>query len=301
MEKFDKETRTINTLTVHAGTFHSDDVFCGAVAQILNPKAVIRRVSKADTETDIEKGNIVADIGFGPFDHHQKDCPYREDGIKHCGASRLWLVYGMTAVKKVVPEISDEAAAAVCQGIYDGMLRTIAALDNGTADFPNTTFSIVNAVEGFRPEWDSEKTYDQGYFEAVAFVKQVLINEINAYAAEARAAYVMSRVAAKEKGIVILEKYCPWKKPVIADKEAEIVIYPSLRGGWNLEPVPNEKEEITYRIHIPDEWRGTVGEAAAACQPGMTFCHAKGFLVSFETEDYAVRAAEELVRGSSAK
>lgn len=39
--RFDPEIRTIERLIGHSGTFHSDDVFCGAIARILNPDAEI--------------------------------------------------------------------------------------------------------------------------------------------------------------------------------------------------------------------------------------------------------------------
>lgn len=298
-DTFDFTTRTIKQLTVHSGIFHSDDVFCGAVAKILNPDVKISRVADAsEFKTDLQAGEIVADIGMGEFDHHQKDCPFREDDIKHCGASRLWLVFGISTVLKCCPELENqpETAAAICCKIYTSILRTIAALDNGTEGFPKDVYSIVSSVEGFRPAWDSDRPCDDCYNDAVAYMRTVLINEIHRYAGEARAErYVLSCISSMKNGIVVLDKYCPWKEPVIADKNAQIVVYPSLRGGWNLEPVPNEKEETTYRVQIPTQWRGLRGDEAAQQCKGMTFCHAKGFLLAFDTKMNALSAADSLI------
>lgn len=298
--RFDPTIRTVERLIVHSGTFHSDDVFCGAIARILNPGVEIKRVADtSNLETDVDHGVVLADIGMGAFDHHQKDCPFREDGIKHCGASRMWLTYGTSVVRKIckTESLNDRAVYHICCAIYSGILRTISALDNGTDDFPKEVFSIATIIEGFRPAWDDTRTYDECYETAVGYMQTVLANEILRYKAEAKAeSYVLSCIERMRDSVVVLERYCPWKDPVIADQRIKIVIYPSLRGGWNLEPVPNEKEEVTYRITIPEQWRGLRGEDALHQCKGMTFCHAKGFLCAFDLKENAIAAAMDLVK-----
>lgn len=299
MDIFDMNQHKINTLVVHTGVFHSDDVFCSAAMKILNPDVSIKRITDEDVvETNMEAGIIVADIGMGPFDHHQKDCPSREDGIRHCGASRLWLVFGPSVVRSVYPDITAEDCEFVCRGIYNNMLRTIAALDNGEEEFPKNVYSIVNIVEGFRPTWNSKKTYDEGFMEATEFVKVILLNEIHRFAAEASSQEYVRECAEKvEEGLVILEKYCPWKKIVVQKSEALSIVYPSPRGGWYVEPVPKEYkgvDELQYRIAFPKEWLGAKGEVAASLFPGLTFCHVKGFISAFTTREQAVAAAKWL-------
>lgn len=295
-ENYDINIHTINKLTVHAGTFHSDDVFCGAVAKTLNENVIIERVANADgIHTDIEQGHIVADIGMGPFDHHQKDCPYRTDGIKHCGASRLWLVYGYSVVKKIYPELGEEENLYICQKVDEKLLQTIAALDNGAPDFPTEVYSIVNIVEGFRPGWDSEKSDDEGFMDAVNAMKLILKNEIERYCAEQRAIPYVSRCLDEMmEGVVVLEKYCPWKQVVMKNENAKAVVYPSKRGGWNIEPVPLDKGEQTYRVSVPESWRGKKGDEAGKLQKGMTFCHTMGFVIAFDTKENAISAAKIL-------
>lgn len=295
-EKFDKTIRTINRITVHSGTFHSDDVFCVAVSKILNVNVEIERINNADYRiTDISKGHIVADIGMGPFDHHQKDCPYREDGIKHCGASRVWLVYGVSVINQIYPELSPESCEKVSDKIYNHLLRTISALDNGDTSFPQNVFSIATIVEGFRPSWDSELTDDEAFLNAVDCVQKILINEIIRYAAEERAKpYVKACIQKMQDGVVVLDKLYDWKVTLIEEINAKVVVYPSKRGGYNVEPIPNEIEEITYRVNVPDEWRGRKGDDADKVQKGMTFCHMKGFVIAFDTLENAVAAAKKL-------
>lgn len=296
MDTFITDNRKICSLSVHSGTFHSDDVFCGALARLINPDCEIHRVRSVDFETNIENGIIAADIGFGPFDHHQKDTPYRDDGIKHCGASRMWLEYAYTAIHKADESVSDADCLFAARKIYDGVLKTIAALDNGDPDFPTVSFSIVEAVEGFRPTWNSDEDSDTCYLKAVDFMKQILINEIRRGVAESRAGLnVAACMEQSSDQILVLDPYCPWKKKVIEEGRFLVVIYPSLRGGWNLEPVPNEAEGLTYRIHIPADWRGTRDETALTVRKGMTFCHMAGFLAAFQTKEDALESAKWLI------
>jgi len=296
---FDMEKRTIDTLVVHTGVFHADDVFCAAAMKILNPAVKIRRITdEENVETNLEEGIVVADIGMGPFDHHQKDCPNRDDGIRHCGASRVWLVFASSVVRRLYPDITEEDCEFVCRSVYNNMLRTIAALDNGDDAFPKNVYSVINVVEGFRPTWNSKKTYDEGFLEAAECVKVMLENEIHRYAAEASSQeYVRECASHVEDGLVILENYCPWKKIVVQNPDALSIVYPSPRGGWYVEPVPKTyggHDELEYRISFPDSWRGAKGEVAASLWPGLTFCHVKGFISAFVTRDQAVAAAKWL-------
>lgn len=290
---FDSTIRNIEMLTVHAGVFHSDDVFCAALAEVINPEVKIQRVlDAAGIETDVEKGLVVADIGRGPFDHHQSDCPYREDGIRHCGASRMWLVYGVSAVRSVCGNLPEEDLIFICEKMDNRVLQTIAALDNGTDGYPKNVYSIAAMVETFRPAWDEEQDYDAGFLKAVEWMKEILINEIRKVAAERRGqAYVRECIGRMEHGMVMMETFCPWKSVVVPEKDILTIIYPSKRGGWSLEPVPVKEEELKYRVNIPEQWRGTEGAQAAALREGMTFCHASGFLAVFDTREHAREAA----------
>ena len=299
-DTFDYTMHWISSLTVHAGVFHADDVFCGAMARIINPDAEIYRVNKAEIDTDVENGIIVADIGFGRFDHHQPDCPFREDGIKHCAASRLWLVYGFTVVKTLCPDMDDQSAEIICGHIYNIMLRTISALDNWSEGFPKDVYSVSVMVKSFTPDWDGEKSYDEGFMDAVEFMSSALTREIGRKASELRAElYVRASLQQMTDGIFILEKYCPWERTAIATPEAKVVVYRSLRGGWDIEAVACDESRDTHRVKTPESWRGKMGDDAAKEMPGMKFCHEKGFVASFTTREYAENAARYLVENCS--
>ena len=74
-----------NTIMVHGGLFHTDDVMCVAMAHIINPSIKIERVF--EVPENITDDCIVCDIGGGRYDHHQPDTEIRETGYKYaaCG------------------------------------------------------------------------------------------------------------------------------------------------------------------------------------------------------------------------
>ena len=58
-------------LIVHGGEFHADDVMTAAILKSLNPDIEIERVYSVPDE--LSANTLVADIGFGKYDHHQDD------------------------------------------------------------------------------------------------------------------------------------------------------------------------------------------------------------------------------------
>ena len=70
----------------HAGKFHADDVFSAALLRILRPD--IRFVRAMGLPEGF--GGFAFDIGWGRFDHHQKDAPVRENGVPYAAFGLLW-------------------------------------------------------------------------------------------------------------------------------------------------------------------------------------------------------------------
>ena len=78
----------------HAGRFHADDVFAAALLRLCNPSIRIQRGFSVPEGYD----GIVFDIGDGPFDHHGKDTPVRECGVKYAAFGLLWRELGPALV-----------------------------------------------------------------------------------------------------------------------------------------------------------------------------------------------------------
>ena len=288
----------IKKLYVHGGTFHADDIFCDAVLRIINEDLITERVIRAERDrTDIENGILMADIGGGPFDHHQKETALREDGIRHCAVTLLWKIFGSECIRAVAHDVSDETVSAVSDRIYNGILREIAVLDNGAEGvLPGGIINICDLADRFNPDWDSDEDPDAAFADAASFAQGVLVREIRHAVSEHKAeALVRDAVQKMEDGIIVLDHCLPWEHIVAQDPDAKIVIYPSARNEINLRLVPVEEGSFSTRLDVPDAWKGKRNAEADACMHGLMFCHATGFLMAFDDFENALSAAHSLV------
>lgn len=287
----------IEKIVVHNGVFHADDVACVSIARMLNPAVEWRRTSNVDgLDINSDDGVVVADVGFGRFDHHGITPKIRRDGGKHCGATLLWERFGAEAVKLCNPQLNKAEAESVAKNVLEKVLYTIADGDNGIY---TSAFTINCAIAQFNPSWDVDNVdaYTEArFFAAVTLMDTILANTIESCAAEMRAkSSVMDALAHMDNGIVVLERFTPWKKVLCANKEALVVVFPSNRGGYSIQMVPVACTGYETRIHTPEEWRGKQGKEAERIMSGMTFCHRNGFIASFHTKENALAAAQFVV------
>ena len=127
----------------HAGRFHADDVFAAALLRLCNPSIRIQRGFSVPEGYD----GIVFDIGDGPFDHHGKDTPVRECGVKYAAFGLLWRELGPALVgEKEAKRFDDgfvkpldenacfEEAVAVAQDLLGHKLESIRAITRAEAE-----------------------------------------------------------------------------------------------------------------------------------------------------------------------
>lgn len=266
-----------NQAFTHAAKFHADDVFSAALLRYLNPEIQITRGFVVPENFD----GIVFDIGFGEFDHHQADAPKREDGTPYAAFGLLWRRYG--------EGILGEEAEAFDQ-------RFIAPLD--LEDNTGSKNILSDLIERFNPTWDSEESADEAFWKAEKMAYEILTNEFRYINSSKKADELMEMAIQESEGdIVELRQFMPWKKKV-CETEKKLVIFPSNRGGYNIQGVPVSEHEIELRVAFPEEWRGkTKGELQKLTGvDGMNFCHASGFLASVETREDAWKIAKMVVQ-----
>lgn len=139
-------------LITHAGCYHADDVMSTAFLEILlnreatyeeNPEAGSRKIQliRINKIEDVEvhpMTDIVYDIGFGEFDHHQKNKPIRPNGIPYAAFGLLWQRYACAngiGFTRVIMEMVDE-----------DFVQYIDQTDNGGQQkFPNPLSALISA------------------------------------------------------------------------------------------------------------------------------------------------------------
>ena len=84
----------------HSGRFHVDDVISTIFLSKIINKIVLSRVPTIENKN--VKDKIVYDIGFGEFDHHQKNRNgQRDNGIYYSSIGLLWKKFGKEYLKKI--------------------------------------------------------------------------------------------------------------------------------------------------------------------------------------------------------
>lgn len=78
----------------HGGQAHMDDMASAGLLKAIFPEIQIKRLGFKE-EPVYGDETIVFDVGFGEFDHHQKDHKKHEDGSSYCALSLLWEKFGM--------------------------------------------------------------------------------------------------------------------------------------------------------------------------------------------------------------
>lgn len=260
----------------HAGRFHADDVFSSALLLILRSDIRIYR------GFSVPKGfsGIVFDIGDGPFDHHKKGSPKRENGAPYAAFGLLWREYGHYFLSESEATRFDE--------------KFIQPLD--LDDNTGCGNAVAGIIGSFNPSWDSEEDSNDAFQEAISVAKKILEKKLGSIAAVERGKELVTADLEKiQDGIVELKRYAPWK-PVLIPSPAEFVVFPSARGGYSLQCIPKDFNGKTgEKVPLPIEWRGQPMDTLRAVTgvEDATFCHASGFLATASTLQGAKALAQK--------
>ena len=282
-------------VVVHGGPCHADEVYAIVVLERIYGKVYVLRCFKVPEK--IGENVIICDIGYGKYDHHQPGGNgERENGVPYAAAGLIWKDFGMEALKDTCnPEF-------IWKAIDKNLVQGIDAIDNGKmpkADYPAQAMTFSKMVSMRNPTWDSSKTTDEGFIEACDFARRELDILIKSEEAKARAQGIVDEAIAKSEGhIMVLERFVPWQEYIFLSENlnaADIlfVVFPSSRGGYNWQCVPDSLGSFGQRKSVPRDWNGKK-DAELQEITGVetaTFCHPNGFIGGAETFEGAYALA----------
>ena len=279
------EVFNYDQVITHSSVFHADDVFGVAMCRLINPKIEIIRTLEVDKHLEMAKNvgkkAIVFDIGFGKYDHHQPDKALRSDGTPYCGFGLLWRDYGyLLCPDKMAWEKIDQTIVLGIDKADNGIQQNL----------------LSNTIKTMNPQWDSALS------ENVAFGRAMNVAQIML---KAHIDHANSIVAARDEvlseftggQILVLDRYLPYLDTVQTDpklKDLLFVVYPSQRGGWNVQTIPKVPGTFVNRMSFPEKWLGHEDP-----ERGITFAHTANFLIVCETKDQAIRVAEDAIAEGS--
>ena len=292
-----KVTKNVREATVvtHGGIFHADEVMATVVlAKVFGDLAVLRTFKVPE---DLAPNVVVYDIGGGEFDHHQKGGNgTRENGVPYSSCGLIWKKFGHNLVA------GTENPKLVWELIDRDLIQGIDATDNGTmpaVDYPAQAMSFSKIVSSFNPQWDSKEDADDCFIRAVRLAEAVFDNSFAFACSKAKAEKIVeSAIETSEEGIMILDRFVPWQEFVFSSQNSkaaslQFVIYPSNRGGYNWQCVPDVLGGFGQRKPVPAAWRGLKGAELheATGIKTATFCHPGGFIGGADTLEDAIALA----------
>ena len=267
------DTREIpNKGFTHGGTFHADDVFSAALLKLLNSDIKIERGFKVPENYD----GIVFDIGLGEFDHHQSNNEIRENKIPYASFGKLWQAFGNRLVSEKSVESIDKF---FIQGLDE-------------SDNTGCYNALAIAISSYNPTWNSKENPTLKFEDAVEFATKILSNIIEREKSKELAQEIVEEAIDKaaDKNIIILPYYVPAVETLIPT-DAKFFIFPSNRGGYNIQVVPQEIGDQTAKIDFPESWAGKNELDKISNIKTLTFCHNARFLCATDTLEDAIKVA----------
>ena len=297
-------------LVTHSGIFHADDVFATALLKLFfgNECNVVRTTDPEKIKMWSQRPDaIVYDIGLGQYDHHQADKEIRENGIPYAAFGLLWRRFGMAVADQVC--LSEQSWSKFCSSIENTLVIPIDAIDNGVqikTDQEFNLYSISSAISSFNVSWDEEleafdsnRVENEQFMRAVHFAYTVLINTIAKTVSKLKAEdRVKEFLRNARKGVMEMSLYLPWQEVLLSNEDPEnpinFVIFPSQRGGFNVQAVPIELGSFETRIPFPESIRGKsqkeIEEESGVSD--VVFCHNSGFLANVNNIQSAYKLIE---------
>lgn len=282
----------------HSGTFHADEIMATCI--LLNQFGNLK-ICRTTNVTN-EKA-FVYDIGFGPYDHHGLDFEeVRDNGIKYASSGLIWREFGKSIIERLRIKDIDN----VFESIDKNIILDIDRDDNGQAlkNEPEIKMqNIPNIVGNFNPAWNDLSKENECFLKALTVVNEIFNNIIkNMVAKEEARQLVEEKIKQSENGILILDKYMPWKDIVLSSKnekakEILYAIFPSKRGGYNVVAVPKENGSFDVKKPFPSLWAGKENEELQKISDikTITFCHKNLFLCACKTYEDAMLIAKTAI------
>ncbi len=287
-------TKCTLSFGTHNGIFHCDEVLGIAILEIahMETDACVVRTRNLD---ELNKLDIIIDIGGGIFDHHMAGFDVcRPTGEKYASAGLVWRGFAEEAIKNVMTEegisINTDEILTIKEQIDREVIIPVDMEDNGEKISSHT----FNFIPKFLPSWLETPNYDDAFsrVEAIMFdiLKEIIKNKVVQVVTKRE---LQKRYKCINDGILeIPAQTMPWLEDVIKynnnhNYDVKFVIFPYPAGGWAAQSVPPSiKRKFEQLVAFPKTWAGG-NEKTLPQISGIqdaTFCHNGRFFARANTK-----------------
>ena len=315
----------IDTIVVHSGPFHADDVIGVAILKTLFPCADIIRTRDGLTLSvhTRQKNSAVIDVGGvcditrNNFDHHQREgAGLRESGVPYAAAGLTWQAWGEIYISRLFPRANWATLREIAQRVDREFLEFVDAVDNG-ALAPNPTklktgegvkgCSISTLIHMQNPANGSASEFDAVFLETVSLVEALLMRLVQSigakYLGETRVREAIQNHLAKNDRdpVLVLQQHAEsWQSLLCQlDPGGQLlyVVFQAPDGTWMVQQAPTSEASFEGRKPLPEAWAGLRDEAlqSVSSVADAVFCHRGRFICGARSLEGALALARSAV------
>lgn len=287
-------------IITHSGSFHIDDIFAVTVlVLLLDKKREDYEVIRTRDPEIIKTGDFVVDVGgvYNPdknlFDHHQEDgAGKRENGIPYSSFGLVWKKFGgSVCTEENVAEIIDKKIAVYIDAEDNGV--NLYEVESGI-----NVYTFPKAIKIFRPMFEEERTMDEGFFEALGFVKRILEREILKAEKFIKTKSIIEDVYnnTQDKRLIVLDKYIPAVLLLEKYPEPLFIVAPGVNNDeWIVKAITKGENTFSARKAFPKQWAGKIDSELVELSgvSDAKFCHHSGeYIAKAGSKEGAVALAK---------
>ena len=246
-----KKIDEANCIT-HSGVFHVDDVISTVFLSKIIEKVILARIPS--TENMNLKDKIVYDIGFGEFDHHQKNRNgQRKNGIYYSSIGLLWKRFG----EEYLNSLDIKNVDKVFRYMDKELIQYIDATDNMQMEYLENKVS-PDFIKYCNPQWNENISEDKAFIHAIRLADEFWEVYIKHAIAEVEAMEIILKEAEKRKECyLVFDRDLPYRKAVklLKNDKIKYIVLKSKREGYDVRAICDSckfKSEIAKAKKLED-------------------------------------------------
>lgn len=234
----------------HSGKFHVDDVISTVFLSKILKKVILLRISTIENKNLENK--MVYDIGFGEFDHHQKNRNgKRENEIYFSSIGLLWQKFG----KKYLENLKVKNIDKTFEYMDKELIQYIDATDNMQTEYLENKIS-PDFIKLCNPEWNENISEDEAFLHALKLADEFWEVYLKHAIAEVEAIdIILNRINNCKDCYLIFDKEMPYRKAIKLSNNDKLkyIIFKSRREGYDIRTISDSckfKKELVQAKDI---------------------------------------------------